>query len=82
MKQLNRDLLINFITAKLDKYNERREAAKLKNDIVAINDYDIRMMPLYNLLIRIDRGEFDIVENHNDIRKPNKRNPKKTKEDK
>lgn len=69
MKQLNGDLLIEYITVKLSKYEKRRAEAKMRNDVMAIKDYDIRMMPLYNLLIRIDRGEFDILSSPDSINK-------------
>lgn len=60
MKQLNRDLIINYITTKQDKYKERRDAARAEGRLSESNNYEIRILPLTNLLNRIMRGEFDV----------------------
>jgi len=60
MKQLNRDLMINYITVKIDKYKERRDAASSEGRVSESNDYEIRILPLTNMLNRIIRGEFNV----------------------
>jgi len=62
MKQLNRDLIINYITIKQDKYKERRDAARADGRLSESNDYEIRVLPLSNLLNRIMQGEFDVKQ--------------------
>jgi len=77
MKQLNRDLVINYITVKQSKYKERRDAAIVDGHLSESNDYEIRILPLTNLLNHIMQGKFDILCRHN-----SNKTPKKTQENK
>jgi hypothetical protein len=60
MKELNKDLINNYITVKISKYKERRDVARADRRLSESNDYDIRILPLTNLLNHIMRGEFDV----------------------
>jgi hypothetical protein len=62
MKQLNRDLMINYITVKQTKYKERRDAERADGRLSESNDYEIRILPLKHLLDRIMRGDFDVKQ--------------------
>jgi len=61
MNTLNAEALIKHITSKQAEYRKRRDAAKLAEDEQAVGDYTIRLLPLDNLLLRISRGDFDMI---------------------
>jgi hypothetical protein len=59
MDTLNKDLLVQHIKNKIANYKQRQESAKSEDKTQEATDYELRIMPLNNLLIRIVRGEFD-----------------------
>lgn len=66
MDTLNKDLLVQHIKNKIANYKQRQETAKSEDKSQEATDYELRIMPLNNLLIRIVRGEFD----HISLKKP------------
>lgn len=59
MDTLNKKLLVTHINEKIAAYKKRSELAKSEGKIQEQTDYEIRMLPLNNLAIRIARGDFD-----------------------
>lgn len=63
MKTLNGDMLIKHMRAKQAEYHRRRELVKASESTQEATDYQIRLMVLDNLLIRVVRGDFDVKPN-------------------
>ncbi len=61
MRALNADAVIKYVTSKQVEYRKRRDAAELEGNVQGTADYNIRLLPLDNLMIRIARGDFDIL---------------------
>jgi len=59
MNTLNKEKLIKHINDVIVNYKTRRDAHDPVEELQAVADYNISIIPLRNLQIRIIRGDFD-----------------------
>lgn len=60
MELLDKNRIRGHIVGKLDAYKKRRDKAKSEGKTQEMGDYTLRIMVLDNLLLRIERGEFNV----------------------
>jgi len=58
---IDKRLLLDHLYAVLTEYQTRRNACKSAGRLVEVEDYNIRMLPINNLLIHIHKGDFDVA---------------------
>ncbi len=67
MNTLNKKKLINHISDVIKSYKQRRDSNEIAGELQVVADYNIRILPLTNLQIRIMRGDFDEPIDKNEV---------------
>jgi hypothetical protein len=60
MDTLNKQMLVKHIEDKREGYLKRQAESKSKGERQEFVDYQIRILVLDNLLLRINKGEFNV----------------------
>ena len=60
METLNKQMIVTYLTSEVMGYRKRCDIANAEGDVRASGDYELRILPLDNLLLQINRGEFDV----------------------
>jgi hypothetical protein len=64
---INKKVLLDHLSAVLNEYQTRRNACKSAGRLVEVEDYNIRMLPINNLLLHIHKGDFDHVAGRDNV---------------
>jgi hypothetical protein len=57
---IDKTKLENYITEKIEGYKKRRDQSNTENNALLSTDYTSRMLSMNNLLVKLQRGDFDV----------------------